>query len=128
MHKNGSATLQGFGPRLAQLRSEAGFTQQQLADEIDVSRRMVAHYEGQADFPPAAVLPRIAKALDLTLEQLLGLSAKSEADKPTDSRLWRRFKQLEKLPLQQRREVVKILDVFLEREEFRRALGSAAGR
>lgn len=130
MPKNDSAAVQqqGFGPRLARLRKEAGFTQQELAEQVSVSRRMIAHYEGHAELPPAVVLPRMAKALDLTMEELLGLESKARAGRPTDSRLWRRFKQLEKLPLQRRREVIKVLDMFLEREELRRAMESAASK
>lgn len=42
-----SSGTAGFGARLAELRKAAGFTQQQLADEVGVSRRMVAYYEAR---------------------------------------------------------------------------------
>ena len=35
-----------FGARLAALRKAAGFTQQELANEVGTSRRMIAYYEG----------------------------------------------------------------------------------
>ena len=53
MPKHADPQTQGFGERLAQLRKAAGYTQQQLADEIRASRRQVAYYEGESDHPPA---------------------------------------------------------------------------
>ena len=40
-----------------QLREAAGYTQQELADEVGVSRRMIAYYEGQSTHPPTTLLP-----------------------------------------------------------------------
>ena len=41
----------GFGTRLVALRKAAGYTQQQLADELGVTRRMVAYYETESEHP-----------------------------------------------------------------------------
>ncbi len=39
--------IMGFGDRLVMLRKTVGFTQQELAKELGVSRRMIAFYEGE---------------------------------------------------------------------------------
>jgi hypothetical protein len=36
-------------------------------------------------------------------------------------RLWRRFSQVEKLPNPERKQIVQILDAFLEREKLKKA-------
>jgi hypothetical protein len=38
-----------------------------------------------------------------------------------DNRLWRRFSQVEQLPQSQRKQIVHILDAFLEREKLKKA-------
>ena len=66
--KNGA----GFGPRLAALRKAAGFTQTAFAQEVGVSQRMMAYYEGASAHPPSALLPAMAAALGVSVDALLG--------------------------------------------------------
>ena len=108
-----------FGQRLARLRKAAGLTQLDLAGEIGISRRMVAYYEGQTDQPPASLVPVIARALNVTADELFGLKPVREQAKPVRSRLWRRVQQLEKLPLRERRHILHMIEIALDREQLR---------
>ena len=60
-----------FGERLAGLRKAAGFTQIELAAELGVSQRMVAYYESPGAAPPANLLPQIAAALGVSIDESL---------------------------------------------------------
>ena len=106
--------------RLARLRRTAGLTQQQLSDKTGISRRMIAHYETQAATPPAQALPLLAKALGVTVDEILGTSGRASAaavqaapHSTVDLRLWRKFQQLQQLSPQKRRAVLQVLDGFL---------------
>jgi transcriptional regulator with XRE-family HTH domain len=110
----------GFGARLAELRKRAGFTQQELADEIGVSRRMIAYYEVQSEHPPTTLLPAIAKALNVSTDELLGASPVPKAARPKDSRLHRRLQQIEKLDPAEKRQVLQLIDAFIERGQLKR--------
>src|SRR5262245_27518683 len=68
-HKNPN-----FGKRLVALRKAVGFTQVQLASRIGSSQRAISYYENEAGFPPAPVLAALAKALNVSTDELLGLS------------------------------------------------------
>ncbi len=118
----------GFGERLAQLRKAAGFTQQELANEVGVSRRMIAYYEGQTEHPPTTLLPAIARALKLSTDALLGVAApaakKPRGAKQADSRLVRRLQQIEKLDPAEKRQVLQVLDAFIERGQLKRKMES----
>jgi hypothetical protein len=46
---------------------------------------------------------------------------KEQTCRSRDTRLWRRFSQVEKLPNQQRKQIAQILDAFLEREKLKKA-------
>jgi len=49
-------------------------------------------------YPPAHLLPQLARALGVTTNQLLGVKEVKRNGSIRDTRLWRRFSQVEKLP------------------------------
>jgi transcriptional regulator with XRE-family HTH domain len=116
----------GFGERLAGLRKAAGFTQVELAAELGISQRMVAYYESPAATPPANLLPQIAAALGVTIDELLGVGKRRLAKQDGDSRLRRRLLAIEKLDVADKRQVLQLLDAFIERGQLKRKVESRA--
>lgn len=111
---------QRFGVRMAQLRKNAGYSQRTLAAETGISQRMIAYYEKQADYPPTHILPVLAQALGVSVDQMLGLSAIKQPSARQDNGLWRRFQAVEKLPSPDRKQIAQLLDTFLEKEKLKR--------
>ena len=110
-----------FGERLAALRKAAGFTQVELAAELGISQRMVAYYESPQAAPPAALLPSIATALGVSIDELFGRNAKRRLVKQDgDSRLRRRLLAIEKLDPAEKRQVLQLLDALIERGHLKR--------
>jgi transcriptional regulator with XRE-family HTH domain len=99
-----------FGKRMAKFRKAAGYTQVDLAKELGVSQRVITYYEAETHHPPTHLLPVIAKALGVSTDQLLGVVKETEKNKPKDSRLKRRFTQVEKLPESEKKHVAQYLD------------------
>ncbi|MDZ7792008.1 MAG: helix-turn-helix transcriptional regulator [Xanthomonadales bacterium] len=110
--------LAGVGARLAALRRAAGFTQIELAGALEVTQRMISYYEGQADPPPSALLPKLAQTLGVSVDELLGVKPIKPSRKP-DSRMQRRLSQVEKLPPAAKRQVIQLIDAFIERETLK---------
>lgn len=109
-----------FGVRLVQLRKAAGYTLEELGNEVGLSKRMVCYYERQGGQPPIHLLPRFAKALGVSVDELLGSKPiKRNGAKPQRDRLWQRFKQVEKLPPEDRRQVVQFVDTVLDRARLK---------
>ncbi len=103
-----------FGKRLAKLRKSAGYSQRALAAELNISYRVIAYYEGETTYPPAHLLPQLAKALGISTDQILGVEKIKESNSMIrDNRLWRRFSQVEKLPASERRPIIQIIDAVL---------------
>ena len=119
MPKQNFDALPDFGKRLVNLRKSAGYTQVELAKEIEVSQRMVSHYESQSEFPPSALLPKLSKVLGVTSDELLGIIKLKKQHKP-DTRLQRRVQQVEKMDTASKRQIVQLLDTFIEREQLKR--------
>lgn len=114
-------TNSNFGERLAALRKAAGFTQVELAAELGISQRMVAYYESPQAAPPAQLLPKIANALGVSIDELFGRSGKRRlAKQDGDSRLRRRLLAIEKLDPAEKRQVLQLLDAFIERGHLKR--------
>ena len=109
-----------FGTRLAEMRKARGFTQLELAEQANLSRRMLAYYEGQSEHPPTTHLPSIARALGVTTDELLGLVTVKAAARPKDTRLQRRMQEIEKLDVKQKRQIMQFLDTVIENEKLKR--------
>ena len=56
---------------IKEAREKAGFTQQDLADELGVSQSTVAMWETQKSLPRTDKLPALAKILGCTIDELL---------------------------------------------------------
>lgn len=106
-----------FGQRLERLRKGAGFSLRELAAEIGTSHRMLVYYEKHTEHPPAHLLTKLATALGISTDQLLGLEKVKEPTRTRDTKLWRRFSQVEKLPPAKRKPIVQVLDAFLKSEK-----------
>ena len=109
-----------FGVRLASLRKAAGYTQAELGEELGISQRMMAYYEGQTEHPPTTLLPALARALRVSTDELLGMTLPNKEVKPANTRLQRRIQEIEKLDARQKRQIMQFLDTFIEREKLKR--------
>lgn len=103
-----------FGERLTALRKARGFTQVQLAGKIGSTQRAVSRYETVADRAPAPVLARLAQALGVSTDELLGVKrtrvAAGLSDDPEARRLWKKFQQVMALPEKDRRAVIRLVN------------------
>jgi transcriptional regulator with XRE-family HTH domain len=110
-----------FGERLASLRKAAGLSQSAIGRQIGASQRMIAYYESRAALPPGHVLAALAAALGTTVDELMGNKPARTSKKASNQRLWRRFAQIEQLPLRDRKELFSVIDAYLERHRLQRA-------
>lgn len=61
-----------FPDNLAHYRKKNGITQKQLAEDVGISRTMIAHYEMGIKVPNVITGVMIAKRLGTTIETLVG--------------------------------------------------------
>jgi len=101
-----------FGPRLAALRKARDLTQVQLATVAGTTQRAISYYENDDGIPPAAALVDLAKALNVSSDELLGLRpARTERveDDAETRRLWKRFRMVASLPERDQRAVIRLI-------------------
>ncbi len=114
-----------FGKRLVMLRLERGLTQVDLAKLIDSSQRSISSYETVAELPPAAVLVKLAKVLQVSTDELLGLQPPKVATKPYEDpetrRLWKKFQQVRDLPIKDQRAVIRLVNSLVDFKKLKQA-------
>ena len=59
-----------IGKNIATFRKDKGMTQAELGGMLNVTNQAVSKWEAEASMPDVMLLPKIAKALDVTLEEL----------------------------------------------------------
>ncbi len=69
---------QKIGLFLKKLRNEAGFTQEQLAEQLNVSRRTVSRWETASNMPDLDLLMELSKLYQVELGEILNGERKSE--------------------------------------------------
>jgi len=114
--KNESKNL---GERLVQFRKARGLTQHQLAAKIGVTRRAIVYYELEADTLPANILVPMAKALNVSIEEILGITQVKEKPDPQLASLWRKLKVLETFTEKDRKAVLHYIDALAEKNKAR---------
>lgn len=73
---------QKIGSFLQQLRKEKGFTQEQLAERLNVSRRTVSRWETGSNLPDLDLLIELADDYQVDLREILNGERKSEQMNP----------------------------------------------
>jgi len=108
-----------FGQRLAVLRQSKGLTQRELAERLGTTREMVDYYERRAKNPALDVVKSCAKALGVSVVELLGHEAAATLRRKPGpvSQLERRFERVKLLPRSEQDFVIKFLDTVLERAQ-----------
>jgi transcriptional regulator with XRE-family HTH domain len=111
--------VEPFGARLARFRRAAGYSQRDLALETGISQRMIAYYEKQPQYPPMHVLAVLAEALGMSSQEIMGPKGRTPRPEPKDMRLMRRLEQIEGLEEKEKRQVIQLLDTFIEKNRLK---------
>lgn len=98
-----------LGARIAQLRKNANITQVQLAEFLGVSQQTVNAYEMGHRRMAISALPRLARLLGVSIEELFGEPARSGKRGPTPQ-LQQKIERLSRLPKSQQKLLMQMLD------------------
>jgi transcriptional regulator with XRE-family HTH domain len=113
---------ESLGQRIARIRKLRGLTQVQLAQKIGIERTVIANYEKDRLRIYDEMLARIALALSVSTDELLGLSASTPSkDEAASLRLVRRLRKIEQLPPAKQKAIIQTLDMALQSFEQERS-------
>jgi transcriptional regulator with XRE-family HTH domain len=103
--------------RITALRKQKGWSQNELAKRMEVSREIVGRYERGDALPSIDIAKRIAEAFDVSLDYLVG---KSEQE--LDNAMLARILEVSKLPEKDKELVYAFLDAFINNSKFKSIL------
>jgi transcriptional regulator with XRE-family HTH domain len=106
-----------LGKHLAELRQAAGLTQMQLADKLGVHHSNIAFWELTGTPPRGEVLPQMARALGVSVDELLGAAPVKPRVQAPAGKLQMIFARAAKLPRRQQAKLAEFVEAFVERQE-----------
>ena len=83
-----------FRRRLSQLRTKKQLTQAQLAEKAGLPPATISHFETGFRFPAPLTLQKLAKALEVTMDYLMGGEVPEAPAGPLAEALFRDFNEL----------------------------------
>ena len=105
------------GKIITDLRKEKSWSQADLAGKTGISQVMVGKYERGDASPSIEVAKRIADALGVSLDYLVGEGINSKFDKNT----LRRIEEIELLDDDKKRTLFDVIDTFIRESKGRKA-------
>jgi transcriptional regulator with XRE-family HTH domain len=102
---------------IASLRDNKGWSQTELADKSGVSRVMIGKYERGEAIPSIDAAKKIADALEVSLDYLVGEGINSKLDKQALKRL----QDLELLEDDKKKTLFDLIDTYIRDAKARKA-------
>ena len=105
-------TAKNQASHLRTLRERAGLSVRELARQIDESHTNVSYWERSGQIPRSDKLASIAKALGVTVEDLLGEPRPRRAAAPS-GRAGRVFEAVSRLPRRKQEKIVEVVEALV---------------
>ena len=102
-----------IGKRISELRTEKGWAQNELAKRVGVSREMMGRYERDDAVPSIDIAKRMAEALGVSLDFLVG-NVEEELDRGTVQRIL----EVNKMSSEDKSLVYAFLDAFITKTKL----------
>jgi transcriptional regulator with XRE-family HTH domain len=110
---NERAFFERLGTRVAELRRTQNITQVEMAATLGVSQQTINSYEVGRRRIPVSALPRLARALAVSLEELFGDDASATKKRGPAPKLQQQIERIQQLPRTQQRFVMQMLDTVI---------------
>lgn len=104
-----------LGKRLALLRKERGFTQVELAEMVGAIQPIISDYERGRLRPHPDMLVSLARALNISSDELLGIESAPKPSSQVNRRFLRRLQAVDKLPKRDQEALLRTIDAFLSK-------------
>lgn len=108
------------GTIISQLRDKRGFSQSDLAEKSNVSRVMIGKYERGEAVPSIDAAKKIADALEVSLDYLVGETSQISFDKRTIERI----QELELLEESKKQTLYDLIDTYIRDYKTRKAFAN----
>ena len=98
-----------IGKKIAELRKEKNWSQADLAEAIEVSRDIIGKYERGEHAPSIEITTKLAEAMEVTVDYLLGRERFGKYDQEAIKRL----EGIQKMDIDTRAKLFDIIDTYI---------------
>ncbi len=110
-----SPEVENIGKKINVLRKERGYTQAELARKMGVNQKLVSDYEVNRLRPHHEIIVRLALALEVSADELLGLgNPNQDREIMPERKILTRMKKIESLPQSQQKFILRVIDSLLK--------------
>jgi transcriptional regulator with XRE-family HTH domain len=103
-----------LGKRIAQLRKDQGWSQQQLAHMLGIAQQTLGHYEMARLRVPASMLPQLTQIFKVGADELIGTPLpQARAKRGPASQLQQHMERVSQLPKTKQKFVMEMLETVL---------------
>lgn len=113
MSPDETAFFRLLGTRIAERRKAQDLTQAQLGELVGITQQQIASFEIGRRRVPVSTLPLLAKALNVSIESLIGTQTKATNKRGPAPKLQQQLEQLSRLPKAQQRLVSQVIESVL---------------
>lgn len=101
---------ESFSHKLFTIRKARGLSQYDLSELTGISHRMIVHYEKHAKNPPSKAILQLAKALKVSVDELIGNKPTKEKELVKNRNLLKKIIILDNLPPEDQKTISKHID------------------
>jgi transcriptional regulator with XRE-family HTH domain len=105
--------MREFGNRLTQYRERARLSVTQLANQSGVDYMQISRYEKGQSLPSLDTAIRLARVLDVSLDELAAGTGPPEPLTFRNARLFERMRELDRLPPDRQEIALRVLDTVI---------------
>lgn len=110
-----------FGERLSNIRKEKKMSQQELAKKVGIHANVLGRYERGEARPFIEMGVKLAQALGVSADYLLG-----NTELEIDSDTLKKIEEIAKLPEENRKQLLQVIDYFILGYKAKETLGVAS--
>ena len=106
-----------IGSKISTLRKEKSWSQGDLAQQIEASREIIGKYERNENLPSIEMVTKMAKALGVTVDFLIGEGENASYDKETVDRI----NDIQKMDINTKGILFNVIDTYIQNFKTKQA-------
>lgn len=117
MPKPATSSTESVSDRITRMRKEFGYTQIEIAEQLDVPQSVVSAFESGGRRFHADILIRYAELFGVSVDELLGLQTPAQNGQKVSVHMTRRMQKIQQLPKARQKALLQTIDLFLKGAE-----------
>ncbi len=117
MQKTASHLTETIQERITRMRKEFGYTQTEIAEQLDIPQSVVSAYEAGGRRFHADILIKYAELFGTSADELLGIHAPTQNGQKVSVHLAKRMQKIQQLPKARQKALLQTIDFFLKGAE-----------